>query len=150
MNLDRIAGRLESLAKYCSNASEQLRLAEKQDFWQATDFERLYLPGVKLACFDPECEASLQNKADLHIHTRASDGDEIERVIERALSLKLDAIAITDHDCLDGAIEARRKVHDEGLHLAIIPGIEVSSAEGHIGALFVNKPVPKGLSLSPA
>lgn len=46
--------------------------------------------------------------ADLHMHTTASDGtcsvsDRVEQAVER----DLDAIAITDHDCIASALEGR-------------------------------------------
>jgi len=83
--------------------------------------------------------------ADLHLHTQWSDGDDLERVLDQALATGLDAIAITDHDEIGGAFEARRLVHERRLPLAIVPGTEISSLEGHIGALFVMKTFPKGL-----
>jgi len=38
----------------------------------------------------------------------------------------LDAIAITDHEEIEGAFAARRLVHERQLPLAVIPGTEVS------------------------
>ena len=103
------------------------------------------MPGLRLAGIESRDEAMLQNRADLHIHSVASDGGPIEDILDRAMELRLNAIAITDHDCLGGAIQARRIVHRDRLPLAVVPGIEVSSRDGHIGALFVNRDVPKGL-----
>lgn len=64
--------------------------------------------------------------ADLHVHTNASDGTESPRqVVYRARELGLQAIAITDHDTLDGivpALEAGRAVS-----LEVLPGIELST-----------------------
>ena len=88
----------------------------------------------------------LQNVADLHMHTQWSDGDDLDKVLDRALDRGLDAIAITDHDVIAGAMEARRRVHERRLPLAVVPGTEVSSAEGHIGGLFVMKKIPEDLS----
>jgi len=87
-------------------------------------------------------------KADLHIHSTYSyDGTAtVPAILEHVTRhTDLDVITITDHDEIDGALEA--------LHLAprynleVIPGIEVSTAEGHLLALFVTQRVPANLSL---
>lgn len=63
---------------------------------------------------------------DLHVHTNASDGTESPRqVVYRAGKVGLQAIAITDHDTLNGiipALEAGRAVP-----LEVLPGIELST-----------------------
>ena len=63
---------------------------------------------------------------DLHVHTNASDGTESPRqVVCRAREIGLQAIAITDHDTLEGiipALEAGRAVS-----LEVLPGIELST-----------------------
>ena len=76
------------------------------------------------------------------MHTEWSDGEPLDRVLERAVAARLDVIAITDHDEIEGALEARRRVHERRLRIAVIPGVEVSSRDGHIGALFVTRPIP--------
>ncbi|SDT42452.1 hypothetical protein SAMN05444162_4234 [Paenibacillaceae bacterium GAS479] len=65
--------------------------------------------------------------ADLHLHTTASDGvDEPSGVVRIAAERGLAAIAITDHDTMDGVQEA---VHEaKRLGLIVIPGIELSTA----------------------
>lgn len=62
-------------------------------------------------------------KADLHIHTNASDGKfTIEEVIEKAKKANLDVISITDHDCFDSALKAINRTDIE-----VILGIELST-----------------------
>ncbi|MEX1113210.1 MAG: CehA/McbA family metallohydrolase [Patescibacteria group bacterium] len=84
-------------------------------------------------------------KADVHMHTTASDGamtpqQLLEHVEHRT---DLDVIAITDHDTIEGALEAKR-LHEEGDYsFDLIVGQEVTSSDGHILALFIEKPVPK-------
>lgn len=70
-------------------------------------------------------------KCDLHVHTNASrDGESsLEDVINAAKSAGLDAIAITDHDTVDGSVEALERGDSD---LLIIPGIEVSTKQGHL------------------
>ncbi len=63
---------------------------------------------------------------DLHIHTNASDGtDAPAEAVEKARTLGLEAIALTDHDTVSGVAEAVRA--GEQLGVEVVPGIEVSS-----------------------
>ncbi len=88
-------------------------------------------------------------KADLHIHSTYSfDGSaSVEAILEQAArSAQLDVIAITDHDNIFGAQKALKLAPLYGIH--VIPGCEVSTADGHLIALFVHKPIPARLPLS--
>jgi hypothetical protein len=86
-------------------------------------------------------------RADLHMHTTASDGlPTVQKLLDRiAQRGDLDVIAITDHDTLESSLWAyeRRNTYP----FDIVPGIEVTSAEGHVLALWVTEPVPTDLSL---
>lgn len=85
--------------------------------------------------------------ADLHIHTIHSfDGTaSVAAVLEQARQVGLDVIAITDHDEIDGALEAIELAPEFGVEA--IPGIEISTAEGDLLALFVTKKVERDRSL---
>ncbi|MBD3338479.1 MAG: PHP domain-containing protein [Candidatus Lokiarchaeota archaeon] len=62
---------------------------------------------------------------DLHLHSNCSDGaDEPTALIDIALDLNIKAIALTDHDTIDG-IEAFMK-YGELKDLIVLPGIEIS------------------------
>lgn len=64
-------------------------------------------------------------KADLHIHTNASDGVcEPETILERAVEKGLKTIAITDHDSIKGFKKARERNADGKIEL--LPGVELS------------------------
>ncbi|THB80068.1 MAG: PHP domain-containing protein [Desulfobacteraceae bacterium] len=63
--------------------------------------------------------------ADLHNHTRASDGDfSPSELVRRAAGIGLKAIGITDHDTIGGLEEAVECARD--LDIEVIPGVEVS------------------------
>lgn len=62
---------------------------------------------------------------DLHLHTTLSDGTLTpEETVARALELGVYAIAITDHDTVDGVRPALAAA--EGTDLQVLPGVEVS------------------------
>ncbi len=86
--------------------------------------------------------------ADLHTHTIYSyDATSTVRAVLKyaAQHTPLDVIAITDHDEIAGALQALDLAPSYGIE--VIPGIEVTSIEGHILALFVTQKIPAGLSL---
>ena len=79
-------------------------------------------------------------RADLHIHTNHSDGSaSIEEVVFRAERLGLDAIAITDHNEIKGALMAERTARDNGLGVRVIIGEEISTSDGHVVGLFIKE-----------
>lgn len=74
-------------------------------------------------------------RADLHIHSSASDGsDSPAELVRKADAIKLGGVALTDHDSLDGIQEfMNAKASDK---LTRVPGLEISaefeSTEVHI------------------
>ena len=82
-------------------------------------------------------------RADLHIHTRASDGiDPITKILEHVeRSTDLDVIAITDHERIDAALAARTMARDLGHRAEIVIGEEVSTLGGHLLGLFLTERV---------
>jgi predicted metal-dependent phosphoesterase TrpH len=86
----------------------------------------------------------MQIKADLHVHTTYSNDSLItpQELVYYSKKNGLNAVAVTDHDCWGSAQKIARETTD----FLIIPGMEVSSAEGHIVALNVKEPIPKGLT----
>ncbi len=66
---------------------------------------------------------------DLHIHTTASDGIfSPTEIIDKALEKKIPAIAITDHDTIDGLKEAIEYAKDKPIDF--IPSVELGCSEG--------------------
>jgi 3',5'-nucleoside bisphosphate phosphatase len=84
------------------------------------------------------------NGADLHLHTTYSDGAYTpEELVAVAREKRLAAIAVTDHDILDGVAPARSAAGTEGPE--VISGVEFGVAseddrpgELHIVGLFVD------------
>ena len=80
-------------------------------------------------------------KADLHTHTPASeDMDERWRnstaddLVEIAIEKGLDVIAITDHNTAAWCDDVR--IAASGTSLTVLPGVEITTHQGHILALF--------------
>jgi predicted metal-dependent phosphoesterase TrpH len=86
-------------------------------------------------------------RADLHMHTTASDGwpTPQELVDHAARRASLSVIAITDHDTIEGALRAREHAAKRA-RLHVIVGEEVSSRDGHIVALFLERRIRPGMS----
>jgi len=78
-------------------------------------------------------------RADLHLHTRASDGmmamPDLLDYIEH--STDLDVVAITDHDETSASLAAREYAARRGYRVQVVPGVEVTTRDGHLLALFV-------------
>ena len=86
--------------------------------------------------------------ADIHIHSIYSHDatSSIPAILKYAADhTRLDVLAITDHDSLKGNREVVQLAPRYGLE--VIPGCEISTADGHLLGLFMDKPVPPGLSL---
>jgi 3',5'-nucleoside bisphosphate phosphatase len=74
-------------------------------------------------------ESSAERFVDLHMHSTASDGLLAPAaVVAAAHGAGLTAIALTDHDTLDGVAEARAA--GEALGVRVITGVELSAHEG--------------------
>jgi hypothetical protein len=88
--------------------------------------------------------------ADFHIHTRFSRDSLLpeEKFIRLAIERGLTHVAVTNHNNVEGAIAVRDKVAELGLEdrLTVIPGEEVSTADGEVVGLFLTKTIPRGLS----
>lgn len=80
---------------------------------------------------------------DLHTHSTASDGTYTPaQLMEYAHARNINAIALTDHDSIDGIIEAQKKARE--LSMEFIPGIELSiqwpTGEFHLLGLGLQSP----------
>jgi len=80
---------------------------------------------------------------DLHVHSDDSyDGHEpIELILEHAADIGLDAVVITDHDVIGESKRAAAIADEYGL--IGIPGVEVSTAHGHLLAAGIERMPPR-------
>ena len=85
-------------------------------------------------------------KLDLHIHSQYSE-DAIGSPKDIIKSLKkkgLQGMAITDHNTVKGGLKAVKIAPKDFI---VIPGVEISTADGHMLALNVEKNIARNLSI---
>ncbi len=80
-------------------------------------------------------------RLDLHLHTPASrcfsdqiDENTCRRLVERALEVGLDMVAVTDHHSVEYVDRMRRAARDTPL--VVLPGVELSTRLGEIDEVF--------------
>ena len=83
----------------------------------------------------------------MHVHTNRNDGTaSVRDILDHVRdNTDLDLIAITDHDRLRGAQEAVQMQAD--YEFAVVPGVEMTTLEGHCLCLFVERPIKMWRSL---
>src|SRR4051812_10608557 len=119
----------------------------------AAEFEQLYEqiagkrhePGP-----DPAARKRLAKRelihVDLHMHTNHSHdcATSVDKLLETAKAQGLGAIAVTDHNEISGALEARERANG----IKVIVGEEVKTKDqGEVIGLFLEEKIPRGLSL---
>jgi len=89
----------------------------------------------------------LRSRADLHMHTTASDGwPSPQGLVDYARATRLNVIAVTDHDTIEGAVRAAAYAAASSSRLQVVIGEEVSSRDGHIVGLFIERRIRPGMS----
>ena len=85
---------------------------------------------------------------DLHIHSCHSHDCllQVDDILKQAVKTGLDGIAITDHNTVEGSLQARRRAKELNLPLIVLPGMEVSTTKGHLLVLGITENIPYGLS----
>jgi predicted metal-dependent phosphoesterase TrpH len=85
----------------------------------------------------------LSLKIDLHVHTCYSGDSSItlKQVVSFAKKRGLDGVAITDHNTVKGALKLKTK------EIIVVPGIEVSTLNGHLLGINVTTPIPSKLGI---
>jgi predicted metal-dependent phosphoesterase TrpH len=90
-------------------------------------------------------------EVDLHMHTDHS-GDcatPVDVLLQTARDRGLGAIAITDHNEVSGALEARKIAEESFDDLKVIVAEEVKTAEqGEVIGLFLEEKIPKGMTMA--
>lgn len=83
-------------------------------------------------------------RADLHIHTRVSDGlATVEQTMEHVEHVTdLDVIAIADHEDAAGGQRAREVAAKRGYRVEVIVAAEITTLHGHLLALFIEEAPP--------
>jgi predicted metal-dependent phosphoesterase TrpH len=85
-------------------------------------------------------------KADLHVHTRFSKDSlsDVKEVLDAGIKSGMGAIAITDHDEIQGALEAARIAKHRKLPIQVIVGEEVSTDKGDLLVYFLKERIAPG------
>jgi predicted metal-dependent phosphoesterase TrpH len=103
---------------------------------------------------DPEVRRRIVERplveVDLHMHTDHSPdcATPVEVLLETARDRGLGAIAITDHNEVSGALEARRIAAEMG-DIEVIVAEEVKTAEqGEVIGLFLEEKIPRGMTMA--
>jgi predicted metal-dependent phosphoesterase TrpH len=89
-------------------------------------------------------------EVDLHMHTDHSPdcATPVEVLLETARDRGLGAIAVTDHNVVSGALEARR-IADQMGGIKVIVAEEVKTAEqGEVIGLFLEEKIEKGMTMA--
>ncbi len=102
---------------------------------------------------NPEIASRLRTRpridVDLHMHTDHSHdcATPVEVLLATARDQGLGAIAVTDHNVITGALEAREKAKEFGVK--IIVSEEVKTADqGEVIGLFIEEHIPRGMTLA--
>jgi len=149
----------ELLERYFPAPYELIAPADGGRDWAqvAAELEAIYL---RLAArrHDPTGKPAVRRRiakrplieVDLHMHTDHSPdcATPVEVLLETARDRGLGAIAITDHNEVSGALEARR-IAEEMDDLKVIVAEEVKTAEqGEVIGLFLEEKIPRGMTMA--
>lgn len=82
--------------------------------------------------------------ADLHIHTKDSDGTfSVEQLLDHVQErTSLDVIAVTEHDDIRGSLKAVSRSLNRGYRFVVVPGVEITTRQGHLIALNLTEQPP--------
>jgi predicted metal-dependent phosphoesterase TrpH/glycosyltransferase involved in cell wall biosynthesis len=154
-----LAGQIERLARKESLRSEFTRRAKGASRnWSAVgdQLEEIY-GRIAAKRQDPTGDPSIRKRisrrkqigVDLHMHTDHSPdcATPVRTLLETARDQGLGAIAITDHNEVSGALEAREMAEDVGIK--VIVAEEVKTAEqGEVIGLFIEEKIERGMTMA--
>ena len=159
-DVDVLAGQLERLARdgeLLRSLGEGVRGARDGLAWDRVgdEAEAIYA-GLAARRRPPRGDSELRARlrkrelidVDLHMHTDHSHDcvTPVDVLLATARERGLGAIAVTDHNEISGALEARAKAAEYGVK--VIVGEEVKTADqGEVIGLFIEEKIPRGLTL---
>jgi glycosyltransferase involved in cell wall biosynthesis len=160
-DVDTLAAQLERLARD-PQLLERLRTAaqrtrDERDWGRVAEgFEALYAE-VAARRHPPAGDAALRARleerglidVDLHMHTdHSSDcATPVEVLLAAARDAGLGAIAVTDHNEISGAHDARAKAADFGVKVIVAEEIKTAD-QGEVIGLFLEDKIPRGMTLA--
>jgi predicted metal-dependent phosphoesterase TrpH/glycosyltransferase involved in cell wall biosynthesis len=158
-DVDVLAAQLERVARDPAVLTAIRERADRADLaWSrvADEAEQIYGELAELRRPDAPLEADVRDRlarrrlidVDLHMHTDHSNDcvTPVEVLLATARERGLGAIAVTDHNEISGAIEAREKAAEFGVK--VIVGEEVKTKDqGEVIGLFIEEKIPRGMSL---
>ena len=157
-----LAGQLERLIgdpQLAAGYRERIAAIAPELAWErtATEFERLY---VRLAARrhaldgNPAARERIARRdyidVDLHMHTDHSHdcATPATTLLDAAAAAGLGAIAVTDHNEVSGAHEARELARAQGSPVKVIVAEEVKTADqGEVIGLFIEDKIARGMTL---
>jgi predicted metal-dependent phosphoesterase TrpH/glycosyltransferase involved in cell wall biosynthesis len=85
---------------------------------------------------------------DLHMHTDHSNdcATPVDVLLASARDEGLGAIAVTDHNEVSGALDARAKAAEYGVKVIVAEEVKTAS-QGEVIGLFIEEKIPRGMSL---
>jgi glycosyltransferase involved in cell wall biosynthesis len=153
-----LAAQLERLLrdpKLLSGYAKAIQDSHHDISWSrvADEFEDLY-ERIAARRHDSNGRAALRTKlgeknfihVDLHMHTDHSPdcATPVDTLLDTAMKVGLGAIAITDHNEISGALEARKRANG----IKVIVAEEVKTADqGEVIGLFIEEKIPRGMTL---
>jgi glycosyltransferase involved in cell wall biosynthesis len=134
----------------------RIRQAHQELGWgrAAGEFERLY-SDVAARRHESDVKGQVKKRlggrdfihVDLHMHTDHSPdcATPVDTLLETAERVGLGAIAVTDHNEISGALEARDRADGR---IKVIVAEEVKTADqGEVIGLFIEEKIPRGMTL---
>jgi predicted metal-dependent phosphoesterase TrpH len=102
---------------------------------------------------NPPLAARLRSRpkidVDLHMHTDHSHdcATPVEVLLSTAREQGLGAIAVTDHNVISGALEAREKAAEFGVKVIVAEEVKTAD-QGEVIGLFIEEKIPRGMTLA--
>ena len=152
-----LAAQLERLLgdqKLVADFTASIAAAHPQLEWSrvAEDFEALFdeIAARRHGDGRPDVHRRLAQRdfihVDLHMHTDHSPdcATSVPTLLEAATRVGLGAIAVTDHNEISGALEARKQA--DGIKVIVAEEIKTAD-QGEVIGLFIEEKIPRGMTL---